>query len=406
MNKLCGYENCTNKPTTACRCSESINYLCEKHLSSHIIINRAHTLESLLTSINITETQEILTQAQDLLIKLSNLKNDAINLTTKLISFFQSELQRLLDSFTKLEYQIETVQRSAILQSPVYKSDYESIKSLKIHQIQTYSSSYQDLSTSFTKVLSQEIFTTKFNCTDVIFSKSQKLGGLWAINVDDFKLRQLDFSPKIGICGGSCKIDDSRYFFNGGCKVQPVGDTYIIDMKNKTYETLPPSPPRFLSACICKDNKVYVFGGHEGNVYISTCQIYLISERVWINIQNLPQPFGHNTASIMNNVIVLTGNQTEKVYSYDDVEFVSIMTLQANTYKIICEKWIVTPTKLYENKSKVGFEWESCHISWISCNLWVFNTFRKDNFIYFICANAELWRVNINAKKVEKVSYS
>ena len=127
----------------------------------------------------------------------------------------------------------------------------------------------------------------------------------------------------------------------------------------------------------------------------------------WKLIQNLPQAAYHVTAALLNNNNVFTGLQLNCLYMYDDSSFSNILPLPPHINKIVCEGWILTNQILYENKEKNCQNWinHNINIGWNNV-LWVFTTFRKNQYIYFIDCSNQLFRIDTSAKKLEKVSYN
>ena len=59
-----------------------------------------------------------------------------------------------------------------------------------------------------------------------------------------------------------------------------------------------------------KDNKVYIFGGHNGSV-MNTCNTFDLKTKEWKSITALPQASYSITAAMLGKDIILSGYQFE-----------------------------------------------------------------------------------------------
>ena len=82
-----------------------------------------------------------------------------------------------------------------------------------------------------------------------------------------------------------------------------------------------------------------------------------------------------------------------KVYSYNDVNYTPILTLQ-KSIKFICEKWLLTSSVLYEFIDLKRDIWIGHSISWKESHIRSQIGYRKGPFIYFIENTEKLMRID------------
>ena len=182
-------------------------------------------------------------------------------------------------------------------------------------------------------------------------------------------------------------------------------EAYLINIKDKNYETLKNGPTKERGGSVLKNNKVYIFGGYNG-VVLNTCDTFDLNTKEWKSITALPQASDRITAAILGKDIILSGYELNCCYSYNDSTFTSILNLPVKVYKFVCEGWIYANSILYENQDQSSSKWTSHNvISWNNY-LWVFCVFQKNQFLYFIDISNCLMRIDTKLKKLEKIAFT
>ena len=140
---------------------------------------------------------------------------------------------------------------------------------------------------------------------------------------------------------------------------------------------------------------------------LSSCKAFEIANRMWINISSLPIHTLCSTATISNDMIIVTGYQSDKLFAYENDIFSPILTLQSLTYKMVCESWVVTRSTLYESQNIKNDKWKAHGINWTTSFFWMPTSFRKSQFIYFISGSSNtLWRINTQLKTLNEIAYN
>ena len=238
------------------------------------------------------------------------------------------------------------------------------------------------------KTMIEELFTLDYGLLSwkesdqIIFPIDSNIGGLVSIDLESLIQSGLDYFPKIGAKCQACKITKYEYFFHGG-KLQNNssfrGEAYIINIKEKTFEKLQDGPIKDTGGSILKDDKVYLFGGYNGND-MNTCDYFNLQTREWKSIHALPQPSGGITASILNKEIILAGYKHECLYSYNESVYTNALVLPKSKTKLVYEGWIFVHSTLYENVEENNIKWIVYNINhpW-SDGLYVYSIFKKKN---------------------------
>lgn len=232
--------------------------------------------------------------------------------------------------------------------------------------------------------------------------------GLLSINLLTYHTTPLEFSPKVYPYSNICKISESKYFINGGHNGEStISDTYLLDLSSKSYKSLPESVARDGSGTILMNDKVYIFGGlRNKNDELQLAQYFDLKTSTWNEISQLPKPSGANTASLVNDCILITGYNLSNVYLLNSEIYLVLLKLKENSFKYIFEKWVIDSKSIYELEDLSNNLWTSFSISPTITLGWLysFTSVRYRKFIYFLDDVNGLMRLNTKEKKLELIS--
>ena len=119
----------------------------------------------------------------------------------------------------------------------------------------------------------------------------------------------------------------------------------------------------------------------------------------------MPVASSHNTASVIAGKIYVTGRDMPNVIAYDEKSnsFAVCLSLAVNTYKRLCEDWIVANGELLKfcdgTFTKQGTH--SIPVNYLS----TWSTFRRNGFLYCIDTSAQLTRINTRSGSIEVVEF-
>ena len=151
-------------------------------------------------------------------------------------------------------------------------------------------------------------------------------GGLVSIDLISLRLSSIEYAPKIGGCCHACKIDKNKYFFQGGRAPSTTyrSDAIILNTKEKNYEILKNGPSKDCGGgTVLKNNKIYLFGGHNGAA-MNSCETFNLESKEWKPIHELPKPSYGVLAANLNNEIILSGYHHDCLYSYNNSVYTAL----------------------------------------------------------------------------------
>ena len=399
----CSFEGgCKGRVVWACKCTSPYLYFCDEHLLNHGRTPGEHHLECIIVELNRIQTKIVLPKLKDFIKYLKRCRKDVIDNAKILIECIENETRKSLNLIKELA----KVSVDLISERSINKENYERIQCCTDLNHNYISDDVENIKLSIKNLYGSYNFEGIWKeCTQVIFSRSDA-GGLQAIDLNIFKLSNLDYAPKIGPHCNTCKVNQNTYFLHGGSiNGGHRAEAYLINIKDENYEKLKNGPTQIMSGSALKNNKVYIFGGYTGNQETTACHTFDLKYKEWKSISALPQASRSITAAIIGDNIILSGIQFNCCYSYNDSTFTNILNLPYNEYKIVCEGWIYVTPVLYENQDRNFSKWISHNV--ISCNpfLWTYCVFKKNEFFYFFEQGNRLLRVNTKLKKLETIGF-
>lgn len=404
MLKKCFFPNCSVEVSTSCNCKESLTYCCNGHLANHCLTSGSHVIVSLPL-----QDSEFLNKTQKIFQYLERTKKNIAIQTEKILKCVLEASKKALESIRETEKHLEEFFICALTENKINEEEYEKFPNLLTPKKETCFENYSQIAEELAKFYQINNFVEKTldqsECDEIVFSQNNEVGGLWSIDLETFRLCELNYA-KIGFGGGACILRKGVYFFYGGFKSNYVGEAYLVNLIEKTAKALKSSTPRGAFASVFKNGKIYVFGGRTSKVsFTNSSKTYEITLDKWTDIHSLPSSCGATSASVMNNEILITGFHFDKVYEYNDSSYFSVLDVHGDEYKLMCDGWIVTPSILFENEKNNNSTWKTHVISTKLEYLCVHTTFKRGRYIYFLDRRVELWRIDTVSKVTERVNY-
>lgn len=207
------------------------------------------------------------------------------------------------------------------------------------------------------------------------------------------------------------QLYDSNFFILGGEKLS-YGIANTFNIENLTFD--PQTRCEAIHSCggCYFKEQIFVFGGLYGTNFANESKKYNFIEKTWKKIQPLCENFSKTTATVVNDLIFLTGTISYSAYMYSD---------RCNNYKSICKgKFIQVlignfAIGMYENSfalfelKKDNLVLENIKVDLvekINYEIAYLNTcssVRYGRFIYFISDSFDLFRIDVESRKLEKV---
>ena len=183
-----------------------------------------------------------------------------------------------------------------------------------------------------------------------------------------------------------------------------TGSTRLLNTRTGTVSPLPASSPCGGAGSCLFGDCVYVFGGHTGSA-INTSKKFDLKKKVWTEINSMPVTSCYNTASVISGKIYVTGFHMPNVIAYDEKSnsFAVCLSLAVNTYKRLCEDWIVANGELLKFCDG-SFTKQGTH-SLSLTNLLTSSTFKRNGFLYCIDGSLKLSRINTRSRSIELVEF-
>ena len=405
MSKRCLENQCREEVVYACSCTTPESYLCTQHFMQHSRKPGKHIAEFLVVEASSNQIADILPRLKEIIRYLDNYRRTIVEDSKLFIDCIESAAKKALQNIQHLQENIAKL----IFGQNISEDDYRRILSMEIESDQIQSGKINLMIDTIQNLFEfhESQIETWTECNEVIFSKTSDPGGLVSINLTNFTLSTLDFAPIIGQQSQACKMSQNLYFFYGGHLINGYkGESYLINIKEKTYESLPKGLNRGHGGSVLKDDKVYVFGGHTLGP-TAECNLFSLKTKEWRSIPALPLACHQVTAALLNKTIILSGFQMNCCCAYDDLGFTDVLRLPAMCQKIVCEGWIAANSILYENKENNVLKWVAHNVdNPLSTPLRVFCIFKKGYFLYFIDYSNSLMRIDTRMKRIEKIGYN
>ena len=379
-------------------------YFCDHHFLKHTRSPGAHLIESQIIKITNSQKTQLLPKLQEIVKYLYALKQDIRRSASTLIDSINLKTEESLRYIREIKH--ATIEM--ISGNPINKEAFEIVSSFEFKDLNHVTEKVTETKKLIQDMLELYKYKSWKECSEVIFARNDTSGGLDYINLNTFKISSLDYTPIIGGYGQACKIDRDIYFFHGGRINTSTyqGETYIINVKGKYFQTMKAGPCKNHGGSVLKADKVYIFGGYDGNA-MNSSDMYDLKTKEWKSIAALPQASYYVTAALIGDQIIVSGYQMDSCYHYNDSGFQNVLKLAASVNKLVCEGWIFFNSVLYENKDENVSRWTTHNVQnpW---NTWlcIYTGFKKGEFIYFIDYSRLLIRIDTKLKKLEEIKYS
>ena len=386
-------------------------------------------------NVTLTEPESLkLTQKTKSISKqLISLKSQIVSTSKTLIEFIQGLEKKALNEVLEAEFELNSFTLKVEKKKPIDLELFKRIKEIKLEIIKespNLDEAMETLQKAFKvseelkmiaesrkksvrsrKSIDSSPFVEKVDesLNDdefLVFAKDYE-SGLVAVDFNTLKERKVAFGPKILPYHILCRISRSRYFISGGYDGEKsTDDSYIFDLGSKTCRKLRSSIERDGAGSVYKDNKVFIFGGIHTNVEdLQLCQYYNISLQTWHELSPLPMKSHANTASLIDDLVILTGFHLNGIYLFDGSCYSNLVSLQENSFKHLFGRWAIDGKAIYKSEDISNNLWVSfnCEVQfklgWLCC----FSGFRNKKFIYFVEESNGILRLDTEQNKIEVI---
>ena len=403
----CAEAGCSELPIFSCSCDKSL-FLCQYHVGKHLLSVGVHIPTSLY--ILVPENQKsIVFKYLSLKKELAkqNLK-DLINSANELLKFIinetKQEQKKLILEQNYLNTILKTLNKTSMLEKDILEA---AISGKKIIE-KNFKSYLNEISLFLSKLYTSECKKVGIKDDYALMFRTVFSNEIDLIDLETYRKSTISFSVSdLAYECGCCNIGENKYFVYGGYGSAYSSSTKIIDIKAKSVESLPSDSPLAYHGLSLFNDEVYCFGGYTGSNYTNISKKFDLKKRVWTIIQPLPQANHFNSASTLDNQILVFGYQSAELFNFnpDQNSFTTKFSFTTNTMKFIFENWIVVFGKGlyqidYDSKliKKQEFNDQGDFLN-SSAN------FRRGNNIYFLVHGPKLYRIKTDSGSIEQINF-
>lgn len=404
MSARCFMSECLLPVASYCECLPEGTFCCSQHTTDHQYTPGVHSFLAPPILLSPEEHSTTLLSTESSISHLSQLRSTIISHTTSLIKTVSSLSSSLLSKINDLEVSLITFRKVLLSKKPIEVSQFESNTQMRFPDIQLLPM-LQNITKTIENFFNFPIYHIEdyYDCNEILFPKNNDFG-FWKIDFKELRTTTVQEAPRLAYQAQVCKSGKNAYFLQGGVNRNVwIGDAYLFDIQKGSSVKLPSGKPKSCAGIACKEGKIHIFGGcNVGS--LKSSQTFDLVSHTWTDIPDLPITITACTASAIQNCILVSGFESDKVFAYTPDQYAPAFNVQGNSFKIVCSGWVVTNSVLFENTSENIRDWRSHNINCPLTELWVYNTFRKERFIYFIKTDNALWRVDTEEKKVEVIA--
>jgi hypothetical protein len=406
MNK-CTAADCNADPTIKSIGTDNIPRMyCDHHFLRYIKestdpIN--HITSSLLFVGNESQIQGLTLKVEKVLKKMNEINRKSLETTQQLIKIIINNHIEIIKTTKVIRKQLKVFHARIKLKIPVNLNLVRKIEN-GLFSCPDYNEISEDIINELKISNSLSFNSEKEDDYAFIFPTSSKP---IMINLETFEKSNLDFAPIQGRLVQFAKVSKDNYFLNGGYNdCRKSGESFLLNINQKTSKPLFRTMENTMGACICKDRIVYIFGGCGLDLKSpqDICYAYDIETCMQNSIPKLSQKSYGNSAGIYNNQIYVSGYHMNKLLLLNTNSFSEVVDLEGSVHRIVCDGWILISNILYEMREKNPKDWISHKLNYYSLiQLNSYCSFRRENFIYFAEETHRLMRVVLDLKRIEPI---
>ncbi|OMJ94910.1 hypothetical protein SteCoe_1767 [Stentor coeruleus] len=452
-NLRCSFSNCKISPTYICSCSHIKSFLCERHSKIHSSLKIKHRVSYLenISSLNgpfgkFNSPEDIVNYLDDLIELVISTSNEMHQIIEKSCSSFLSNIYQehkkyiqlitqnfkygMKDEDSKIVHFAQlSEQKNLILQSTEQVKDMlKSLFRVDLYKIKEPKKEPRPVTQEFRAIQNNHndgrmSMIIQRDCDERLVNGHQGFGYnnerislsaerdvvpsekkmFFVANKESGMLAFFDMdneeatfpsifgSQKFYYGAHIVKLPDQSYFYYGGLKDGFISNlTYVLNISNGTVKQYNANKPRWNGACVLKGDSVYAFGGWT-NSKTASCEADKFNYRngIWQSISRLPYNVFRNTASVLNEHIIIISGSIEQILNFDSntEEYKVLSSLDGrNEFKLIFENWIFIrekPTALVvysDNRIKAI----SLRNSWPKMELQTGCMARRGDKVYFV----------------------
>ena len=344
--------------------------------------------------------------------QLSSLKKMITSMADCLIAEISLNSTRALETLIKIEENLISQIRSFTDSSALSKKSYFYLSKslLQLPNLDSHiSKAVSVISETFTFDFLERFPIPSEISKDFIFYFNTKGPSFNKIDLDSKLCKTSPADEKFNcVFSAGCELQNGIFFLHSGSKhYEASSECCIYYVYLDKVEKLPNSNfARNGSACVKKDEKIYVFG--SSSPISRSCENFDLAEFTWKKMGNLPKEAPFPTGSLVGQNILITAVGLNGFWVFDEInENYEMVEFEVSAgYKVICENFLVSNDGLFEiRRERNNWVVDKFQVKWISNPLAISAGFRKKGYVFFIDSHLRLYRIDPNTKSMIEVRY-
>lgn len=345
MDIKCFVRGCDIPPSLCCYCSSKATALCHNHIPDHIqkYPNLVHNYKSIYKILTPDTKKQI---SKSLHSKLDVLKNEIQSFNTFVSNIFL-KVQMIAKVYYTQKKIMENVCKKMLKEinennvaSMLFRRDHNDVDQVSLEDIENeierrFKTIYTKNKNSFDKLSNKlmdectqlKSYLNKSNYIEFgksiinntcIYLFQQNTKDL--IKFDTRSLQKTSETIKInsnqGHNAATCYIPGNKLFVSGGISNTTLSTTFLIDLTSKLVENLKEVRQRSHTTGIYINNKVFIFGGYNGNSDLNTFDAFNMNTKKWEQLASMPKTVCYTSVLELNDKFLIVGRYN-LILTYD-----------------------------------------------------------------------------------------
>lgn len=342
MSFACHEIGCTNQPAMFCNCIEANVYSCTDHVMKHFESDEGcqHAAMPMYKKINpeiklkdiqsLHGLKESLEKSQDESLKYIKFAiNSLTSLQTNVTIYYEkakisvnnmiekaenNEKELIVPGFTPRIFHTETFQKYM----DEIPKNFPLMLEEHLENALNYADSLKSEQEFYNQPEESELdFTSNANLDQNLYFFKTNTKVFVEVSTTDFIMKEylVNISENQGSLTSICQIPGDKVFTSGG--YDPfLNCTYLIDLNNKSVESLPKCRERSLSSATYLKGAVYIFGGFSSKGLLNNADKFILQSKRWISLADLPIAQQDTSVLPCKDFVIISTHSANCLFSY------------------------------------------------------------------------------------------
>ncbi|OMJ72757.1 hypothetical protein SteCoe_28705 [Stentor coeruleus] len=432
-NYSCRAFGCKNSPVFWCKCNVLAKF-CRDHVSEHEDLPNPHKIEDLYMFLYPKIRQEIIAKCQETITICKKTRKQILEDSKKLIESLTKLVSSTMSNLRTTEKLLCGILHHTQISPGIVMDKSHSLAEKAIIDIfksqdftqapwqideDTYKITLKTLKAqnnpkkATKKTLDDPNSHLNINKNLIYYIKPDS-ADLITVDLESFDSikKTLNLGKIIGQKPAICPVLENHLFIYGG-REHTSRSVFIINLITSEAYEKPFGTGRYSASATYFQNKVYIFGGHNGERPLNSCTSFDMNTDKWEALASMPISSISTSSGLFMGKILVTGYNCDFLYVYTpgsdsfvtcDIQYIM------QSHKVVCSSkdgiYIVCSNELrisYDLKvfERIELGRKVLPEKW---NLLSYPVEYK-GFMYFVFGDFMLRRVNFSKKTVEDMSY-